>query len=106
MHRTPQAYIPPAKIAMIGDAVVAACDELDGVKDGVIADPRKCEFDPALLQCRGADNNRCLTAPQVETARLLYSGPENPRTRQEIYPGGSRKRIRMGAGFWRSSDAG
>ncbi len=90
MHRTPQAYIPPAKIAMIGDAVVAACDELDGVKDGVIADPRKCEFDPALLQCRGADNNRCLTAPQVETARLLYSGPENPRTRQEIYPGVAR----------------
>ena len=33
----------------------AACDELDGVKDGVLSDPRRCHFDPPKLLCAGAD---------------------------------------------------
>jgi feruloyl esterase len=101
MHRTPEAYIPPAKIAAISDAVLAACDGLDGVKDGVIADPRKCEFDPVSLQCQDADNDRCLTAPQVETARLLYSGPKNPRTGQQLHPG-----VTLGSEFEWARDFG
>ena len=35
-------------------AVVDACDALDGVKDGLIADPERCTFDPAVLQVQGA----------------------------------------------------
>ena len=34
--------------------VIAACDALDGVKDGVIEDPRQCHFDPASLLARRA----------------------------------------------------
>jgi len=101
MHKAPEAYIPPAKVAMIGEAVVAACDELDGVKDGIVADPRKCKFDPASMQCRATDNERCLTAPQVETARLLYSGPKNPRTGEELYPG-----VALGSEFEWARDFG
>jgi feruloyl esterase len=72
---------------MLSQAVVNACDGLDGVKDGVIADPTKCHFDPASLQCEGAGRENCLTELQVETAKQLYSGPVNPRTGQNLYPG-------------------
>jgi feruloyl esterase len=67
-------YIPQAKYAALHQAVLDACDALDGVKDGAIEDPTRCKFDPASIQCKGADSNACLTAAQVETTRRLYAG--------------------------------
>jgi len=87
VHKTPGSYIPPEKYAMIHRAVLDRCDALDGLKDGLIGDPTRCHFDPKVLMCKGADAPNCLTAPQVETARRLYSDVKNPRTGQEIYPG-------------------
>src|SRR5439155_1312120 len=55
-------YIPPSKIASISAAVLAACDAQDGVADGIINDPRQCHFDPAVLLCRGAQSDSCLTS--------------------------------------------
>ncbi len=68
-------YIPPAKYPLIHNAVLEACDALDGVKDRVLEDPRRCHFDPQALLCKGADNGQCLTAAQVEVARKIYAGP-------------------------------
>ena len=65
-------------------AVVSACDLMDGVKDGVIENPRRCTFDPGVLECKGADGASCLTAPQVETARMIYSAAINPKTKRPI----------------------
>jgi feruloyl esterase len=65
-------------------AVVAKCDLMDGVKDGVIENPRRCKFDPGVLECKGSDEASCLTAPQVETARLIYSAAVNPKTNRAI----------------------
>ena len=48
-------YIPPAKYPLIHRAVLEACDALDGVKDGLIEDPRRCKFDPKILLCKGGD---------------------------------------------------
>ena len=45
-------YIPASKVPLIADAVNNACDALDGVKDGVLNDPRRCHFDPAMLPCK------------------------------------------------------
>jgi feruloyl esterase len=53
--------------------VLQACDALDGVKDGLIGNPHKCHFDPAALLCKGADSDACLTAPQVETVKIVYA---------------------------------
>jgi Tannase and feruloyl esterase len=50
------------------------------VKDGVLENPRACKFDPAVLECKGADSPSCLTRPQVETARAIYASPNNPKT--------------------------
>ena len=58
---------------MVHDAVLNACDALDGVKDGVLENPMSCKFDPKVLECKGADGPSCLTAPQVETVRQLYA---------------------------------
>src|SRR5262245_31677842 len=83
----PASSIPPAKLPAIQNAVVAACDTLDGVKDGLLEDPRACRFDPSVLLCKASDSSECLTAPQIETLKKIYSGPKNPRTGEQIFPG-------------------
>jgi feruloyl esterase len=80
-------YIPPSKYSLIHNAVLQACDARNGVKDGVLEDPRRCKFDPKVLECQGDEGPACLTAPQVESARKLYSSATNPRTKQQIFPG-------------------
>ena len=72
-HKSDEAYIPPDKYPFIHEAVLKACDARDGVRDGVLEDPTRCNFDPVELQCKGPDNLTCLTAPQVETARAIYA---------------------------------
>jgi feruloyl esterase len=83
-QRDEASKIPPAKYAAINAAVLRACDPLDGVTDGVLENPRACKFDPGVLQCKGADDASCLTAPQVETARAMYAATTNPKTKREI----------------------
>ena len=68
------AYISSKKLPAIEAAALAACDSNDGVKDGVIEDPSHCHFDPSVLQCREAETDRCLTAPQLSALKILYAG--------------------------------
>ena len=80
--------IPQAKLQMMTKAVVEACDSIDGLKDGIIDDPRRCQFDPVKLQCKaGSDEAACLTPAQVEAARKTYDGVKNPRTGEQIFTG-------------------
>ena len=85
-HRSEDSYIPPEKYALVHEAVLKACDALDGVKDRVIENPAICHFDPQVLACKGADGPSCLTAAQVQTARALYSPIKNPKTGTEVMP--------------------
>ena len=82
--KDPASYIPPSKYPMIHQAVVNACDGLDGLKDGLIGDPRQCQFDPKVLQCKSADGASCLTAPQVEAATKILSPVKHPRTGKDL----------------------
>jgi len=82
--------LPAAKLALLTRASVEACDAIDGLKDGVIDDPRRCTFDPGRLLCKSGnadDDPSCLTAPQVEAARKMYDGARSPRTGEPIYTG-------------------
>ena len=63
--------IPPAKLPAIQNAVLAACDALDGVKDGLLEDPRACRVDPGSLLCKAGDAPGCLTEGQVATLRKI-----------------------------------
>lgn len=82
----PEAYIPSAKLPAIAAAVNKACDAQDGVTDGVLNDPRACRFDPAVLQCKAAESDECLTAPQAAALKKLYEGAHDSQGRQ-IFPG-------------------
>ena len=84
MEKTESARLSQTQTQLLHRAVVQACDALDGLKDGLIEDPTRCTFDPAVLQCKGSDGAACLTTAQVETARLMYSAAVNPRTKREI----------------------
>ena len=56
-----------AKMKLVADAAYARCDAKDGLKDGLIDDPRRCDFDPArdVAQCpAGQDGDDCLTPAQ------------------------------------------
>jgi feruloyl esterase len=66
---------------------VDACDALDGVKDGLIGDPRQCKFDPSVLLCKAGDAKDCLTAGQVDSAKLVYAGLKDPTTGEQFWPG-------------------
>ncbi len=84
-HKDAAGYLTPDKLTVLHDAAVAACDALDGVKDGVLEDPTRCKFDPKVVQCKDADGPGCLTASQVEAARKIYAGARNPRTGEQIF---------------------
>jgi tannase/feruloyl esterase len=87
VNRTPESEIPASKYPMIHDAVLQACDGLDGVKDGVLENPTKCPFDYATLTCKGSDGSACLTAAQVESAKALTSDLKDPATGSVIFEG-------------------
>jgi feruloyl esterase len=70
----PEANLLPAHVPLIQQAVLAACDKIDGVSDGILTDPRACRWNPLELQCKGSPSAECLTAAQVATVRRAYDG--------------------------------
>jgi feruloyl esterase len=72
------------KLPALHAAVIARC----GDSNGIIADPRRCDFDPAAIRCAaGTDGPACLTPAQVTAVRAFYRGPTNPAGRS-LYNGG------------------
>ena len=86
-HKDPASFIPASKYPMLHKAAIDKCDAVDGLKDGLITDPRSCKFDPAVLACKGADGPSCLTAPQVAAAQRIYAPVVDPKTGKEIFAG-------------------
>jgi feruloyl esterase len=85
-NRDAAGFIPAEKYPALHNAVLAACDASDGVKDGVLENPTACHFDPSKLLCNGADNAACLTAPQVAVAKQIYAGMRNS-SGKSLFPG-------------------
>jgi feruloyl esterase len=74
------ARLTPAQLTRLNQASTAACDELDGLKDGIVTDPRACNFDPAAVQCQGgADSETCLSPAQTAVIRAAYAGVRNSK---------------------------
>jgi feruloyl esterase len=71
---------------LVTDGLLAACDTLDGNKDGLVFAPQSCRFDPAVLACKGAKTDACLSAPQVDAVKKIIAGPKASDGRQ-VYPG-------------------
>lgn len=76
-----------ADIALVHSAAIAKCDKDDGVKDGLIGDPRTCKFDPADLLCSAGTKAGCLSSEQVAAVKKFYSGPVTSKG-ERLFPGG------------------
>jgi tannase/feruloyl esterase len=76
--------ISPAKRDMIGNVVYnglgdyRGCDALDGLVDGQIRNPLKCDFDPArhIPACSPASGSACLTPAELAALQEIYAGKE------------------------------
>ena len=71
----------PAEMKLVADRVVARCDGLDLLVDGIVGDLRRCQraFKLAELQCTGAKSEACLSATQVAALQRSFDGPRNSR---------------------------
>lgn len=90
------------KLQLAQKTEIAACDKLDGLTDGLIADPARCTWKAAALLCRpGSDPAACLTdeeAAAIDRIRAPLHTPGGER----IYPGlfaGSEAQWRNALGF-------
>lgn len=66
---------PAAKLGLLAKQVYEKCDAADGLKDGLIDDPRRCDFKPArdLPRCSaGSDQPDCFTSDQIAALERIY----------------------------------
>ena len=80
------AQLTNAQALGLNRAVLTACDALDGLRDGLIADPTQCHFDPGALECTSHVLANCLDATQVAAVRALYE-PLRLSSGKLVYPG-------------------
>ncbi len=83
---SPDTYLPVGKIELLSRSTLMACDGTDGLVDGLISDPRPCDFDPATLTCAAGDGPECLTTGQVRTVQTIYAGLKDPQGREYAPP--------------------
>ncbi|RYP33983.1 hypothetical protein DL767_004504 [Monosporascus sp. MG133] len=72
-------HIDRSLFGPIAAEMLRQCDPQDGVVDGIVSDPFGCDFDFEALLCDASSPSsdspssaECLTAEQLETARLTY----------------------------------
>lgn len=86
-HRQPGRVLSEAKLKLLNEAAIATCwkqgHALAG--DRFIMDPLSCQFDPKVLECKGASTDICLTGGEVETALAFYSGPTDRNGKPSFY---------------------
>ncbi|MFF4250719.1 tannase/feruloyl esterase family alpha/beta hydrolase [Streptomyces sp. NPDC001663] len=71
------------KLPVIHQAVLDACDALDGLKDGLLDDPRQCDFDPKTLVCEASQaSSTCLTEAQAGVVQRLHDGATDAKGRK------------------------
>jgi hypothetical protein len=67
--------VASCKLTAATAAAIAVCDGIDGVKDGVIEDPKRCTYDPKPLVGTSAGDCGSFTEADVTVIRKLWEGP-------------------------------
>ncbi len=82
-----QPIVSNAKLKLLEAKVLAKCDALDGLADGLIDDPRQCKFDAAkdLSLCSGVEAANCFTSQQIAALQKIYGDVRNRQG--QLYPG-------------------
>ncbi|KAJ3502450.1 hypothetical protein NLJ89_g8883 [Agrocybe chaxingu] len=83
-------YPRNCEISTIADAAIAACDENDGVVDGLIADPDACDFDPfsmvgKIFNCSDTGAVMQISEAAATVANATWTGPISPDGKQLWY---------------------
>jgi hypothetical protein len=83
--RQPGGNLSVAKRDLLQSAVLAQCDALDGIADGVISKPAACNYDVSALRCAGGTDtgDTCLSDTQINTVRTItepYTSPDGKFT--------------------------
>lgn len=91
LHQTAPDAIPPISAwSAIHEDVLKQCDQIDGLKDGIIEDAMACNYQPESLICPPGINvgssSSCLTAAQARTVRQLLA-PLYGENGALVYPG-------------------
>jgi len=86
-HKSQASYIPPSKYPVIHQAALDSCDAKDGLKDGIIEDPPRCQVDLARVACKAGDAADCLTAPQIAAAQQIYRPAIHAKTGKYLFAG-------------------
>jgi tannase/feruloyl esterase len=79
-------------LQLISNAVLGACDSLDGLVDGMVSNPRECttrRVAPRLhaLQCSGDKTATCLAGDQIDAIIDIYSsGAPNSHGKPQYAP--------------------
>jgi len=76
-HCKVSGVIGPIEQELIEPSYLEMCDELDGIKDGILNDPRDCKFDVASLLCKGAKTDSYLSSDQLAAVKTVYEGPKD-----------------------------
>jgi len=78
--------ITRSNLKLLQTLILEQCDNLDGVMDQILNDPRDCEFNLSdLPKCDGEPGDNCFTSIQIDAIKKVYAGISN--TEREIYPG-------------------
>lgn len=88
MRSDAEAVLPACKAELVNAAALKACDDLDGVKDGVLHDPRQCDFDPVELVCGASQESdcACLTEGEARAVSRIWAGAETADGKN-LWPG-------------------
>ncbi len=71
---------------LIMDSLMRACDDKDGLKDGMIFHFEACGFDPSTLACQGSKTESCLSTEQAAALKKAFAGPKDSYG-HSVYPG-------------------
>ena len=79
------AVVGPTEQRLIESSYLEMCDAMDGIEDGILNDPRECEFDVATLLCEGEKNDSCISEEQLAAVKVVYDGPKDSQGRSLYY---------------------
>jgi pimeloyl-ACP methyl ester carboxylesterase len=81
-QEAPGAAIRRDQTPLLQEEVLRQCDSTDGQADGLIADPRQCQFDASRLACGTSSSPQCFTQPQIAALRQIHAGAKDSAGRQ------------------------
>jgi feruloyl esterase len=79
------ALISKKELQLVNDAILHACDEMDGIKDGILNNPLVCDFDLSTLICEDGQVENCLSPEKISALQSIYNGPKDQHGNSIFY---------------------